>query len=214
MTGKKVPVKQKSGKTKLIVIVILVIFGLSGILAFMSSSPASTEQKPSQSSQSAQEVAVIETNMGTIVFKFHPEVAPKTVDNFRKLANEKFYDGIKFHRVIPDFMIQGGDPNSRDADRSRHGKGGPGYTIPAEFSPLKHKRGIVSMGRKGNDINSAGSQFFIVVKDSSSLDGQYTIFGEVIQGMDVVDNVVNAKRDGNDNPIDPVIMNRVYIKSS
>ena len=201
----------KSNTLKIAAGVILVLFVASGALAAISGLFSSPSQQQTVK-QTSQEVAVIETNMGTIVFKFHPEVAPKTVENFKKLANSGFYNGTHFHRVIPDFMIQGGDPNSRSSDRSIHGQGGPGYTIPAEFSSLSHKRGMVSMARRGDDINSAGSQFFIVVKDTTSLDGQYTIFGEVTQGMDIVDKIVNVKRDGNDNPIDSVIMNRVYIK--
>jgi len=202
--------QRKSGSTKLVIIAILVILVASGVLAAISGLFSSPKQQQT-TKQSSEEVAVIETNMGTIIFRFHPEVAPKTVENFKKIANSGFYNGTHFHRVIPGFMIQGGDPNSKNPDRSTHGMGGPGYSISAEFSNLSHKRGVVSMAR-GNDINSAGSQFFIVVKDTTSLDGQYTIFGEVTQGMDVVDKIVNVKTDGNDNPIDPVIMQRVYIK--
>ena len=201
----------KSNTLKIAAGVILVLFVASGALAAISGLFSSPSQQQTTVQESAQEVAVIETNMGTIVFKFHPEVAPKTVENFKKLANSGFYNGTHFHRVIPEFMIQGGDPNSRSSNRSIHGMGGPGYKIPAEFSKLLHTRGMVSMAR-GEDINSAGSQFFIMVKDTPDLDGKYTIFGEVIQGMDVVDKIVNVRRDGNNNPIDPVIMNRVYIK--
>lgn len=203
----------KGSGTKLVIIAILVILVGSGVLAAISGLFSSPSQQHTVQ-QTPQEVAVIETNMGTIVFKFHPEVAPKTVENFKKSANSGFYNGTKFHRVIPDFMIQGGDPNSKSSDRSTHGMGGPGYTIPAEFSSISHKRGIVSMARRGDNINSAGSQFFIVVKDSTFLDKEYTVFGEVIQGMDVVDKIVSVKRDGNDNPIEPVIMQKVYIKKS
>jgi len=208
--SKKKP-KGKSNSMKIAIVAILIIFLASGVLVALSGLFSSPSQQPTVQ-QTSQEVAVIETNIGAMVFKFRPEVAPKTVENFKKLANSGFYNGTKFHRVIPDFMIQGGDPNSRSSDRSTHGMGGPGYNVPAEFSSISHKRGIVSMARRGDDINSAGSQFFIVVKDSTFLDGQYTIFGEVTQGMDVVDKIVNVKSDGNDNPIDPVIINRVYIK--
>ena len=212
MPGKKRQVvKESGGRTKFILLGLIIIFALSGVVIILNPFGSSSTQQASSPASTPSEVAVIETNMGTIIFKFHPEVAPKTVENFKKLADEKFYDGTKFHRVIPGFMIQGGDPNSRNPDRSKHGTGGPGYTIPAEFSQIKHKPGIVSMAR-GSDINSAGSQFFIVVKDSSFLDGQYTAFGEVIQGMDVADKIVNVQRDGNDNPIEPVVMQKVYIK--
>ncbi|MFH1262018.1 MAG: peptidylprolyl isomerase [Pseudomonadota bacterium] len=155
--------------------------------------------------------AVLETSMGKIVIEFLPSVAPKTVANFKKLANECFYDGTTFHRVIPGFMIQGGDPNSKNADRSTHGRGGPGYMIPAEFNPERHSRGAVSMARS-QDPNSAGSQFFIVVNDSPFLDRQYTVFGRVTEGLDVADKIVAVKRDSNDNPLDRIEMKKVSVK--
>lgn len=142
---------------------------------------------------------------GDVQLKFFPDVAPKHVQNMVKLAKEKFYDGTTFHRVIPGFMIQGGDPNSKHHDRSRHGMGGPGHRVNAEFSNRPHKRGTLSMARS-QDPNSAGSQFFICVADSNFLDGQYTVFGEVVSGMETVDRIVNAKRDGNDNPLDRIEM--------
>lgn len=142
---------------------------------------------------------------GDIVLKFFPDVAPGHVENFCKLARENFYNGTTFHRVIPGFMIQGGDPNSKSQDRSKHGMGGPGYQINAEFNKTPHRRGVVSMAR-AQDPNSAGSQFFICVADANFLDGQYTAFGEVVTGLDVVDRVVGAKRDGNDNPLERIEM--------
>ncbi|HWD40273.1 MAG TPA: peptidylprolyl isomerase [Fimbriimonas sp.] len=151
------------------------------------------------SSPGTEEVAVLRTNLGEIVLRFHPEQAPGHVENFKKLAREGFYDGTKFHRVIPGFMIQGGDPNSKSDERARHGTGGPGYQIRAEFNSTKHKRGILSMARS-SDPNSAGSQFFIMVADYPSLDNQYTAFGEVVSGMDVVDKIVALPRDQRDNP--------------
>ena len=165
----------------------------------------------SSDNMSDRQIAVIETNFGNIVIQLFPDVAPGHVENFVKLARDGFYDGSTFHRVIPGFMIQGGDPNSKDEDRSNDGQGGPGFTINAEFSDVPHKRGILSMAR-AQDPNSAGSQFFIVVKDSNFLDGQYTVFGEVIEGMDVADKIVNVKRDGNDNPLEKVTM-KVTIRS-
>ena len=149
--------------------------------------------------------AIIETKYGNIVIELLPDVAPKHVEGFIKLSKDGFYDGTTFHRVIPGFMIQGGDPNSKDNDRSNDGMGGPGYTINAEFSEISHKRGILSMARS-NDPNSAGSQFFIVVKDSDFLDRQYTVFGRVIEGMDVADKIVSVEKDGNDNPLEKVEM--------
>lgn len=158
-----------------------------------------------------EEVAVIQTTMGEIVFKFFPDVAIKHVENFKKLANSGFYDNTTFHRVIPNFMIQGGDPNSKDDDRANDGMGGPGYTIKAEFNSKKHVRGIVSMARSSHP-DSAGSQFFICVADAPFLDGKYSIFGEVIKGMDIVDKIVNVRRDHNDNPLEKVVMQKVMIK--
>ena len=156
------------------------------------------------------EIAVIETTMGNIEFEFLEDKAPGHTKNFKDLAKKGFYDGTTFHRVIPGFMIQGGDPNSKSADRSRHGMGGPGYMIKAEFNDTSHDRGILSMARS-QDPNSAGSQFFIVVKASHFLDNQYTAFGKVIKGMGVADKIVNTPRDARDNPIDRVEMKSVKI---
>jgi len=142
---------------------------------------------------------------GDVTLRFYPEVAPNHVNNFCQLAKTRFYDGTTFHRVIPGFMIQGGDPNSKSANRSTHGMGGPGYRVNAEFNDKPHKRGVLSMAR-AQDPNSAGSQFFICVADASFLNGQYTAFGEVESGMEVVDRVVNAKRDSNDNPYERIEM--------
>jgi peptidyl-prolyl cis-trans isomerase B (cyclophilin B) len=143
--------------------------------------------------------------LGEIVLKFFPDVAPGHVKNFTDLAKKGFYNGTTFHRVIPGFMIQGGDPNSKNPDRSMHGMGGPGHKVKAEFNSKPHKRGIVSMARS-NDPDSAGSQFFICVADANFLDWQYTVFAEVVTGMDVADKVVSMKRDGNDNPLERVEM--------
>ncbi len=145
--------------------------------------------------------AVIETKFGEIEIEFLADKAPGHVKNFIDLARKGFYDGTTFHRVIPGFMIQGGDPNTRDqkAARASHGTGGPGYTIKAEFNDTAHKRGVVSMAR-AQDPNSAGSQFFICVADAGFLDRQYSAFGRVVRGMEVADKIVNAARDARDNP--------------
>ena len=155
--------------------------------------------------------ATIETNFGKIVFKLFPELAPETVRNFEGLAKDGFYDGTLFHRVIPGFMIQGGDPNTKTDNKSSWGTGGPGYTIKAEFSSRSHLRGIVSMAR-AQDPNSAGSQFFIVTTNSTFLDRQYTVFGEVVEGMDVADKIVNLQRDGNDCPLQEAKMLHVTVE--
>jgi cyclophilin family peptidyl-prolyl cis-trans isomerase len=157
------------------------------------------------------EAAVLQTNFGKIVIEFFPNAAPKHVKNFKQLSRSGFYNGTHFHRVIPGFMIQGGDPNSKDNDRSNDGTGDSGTKVPAEFNSISHKRGIVSMARS-NDPNSASCQFFIVVKDSNFLDHNYSVFGRVIEGMDVADKIVNVKRDAQDNPINPVIIQKVTIE--
>jgi peptidyl-prolyl cis-trans isomerase B (cyclophilin B) len=144
-------------------------------------------------------------SLGEIVLRFFPDVAPGHVNNFVTLSKQGFYNGTTFHRVIPGFMVQGGDPNSKGPDRSSHGMGGPGHKVKAEFNSKPHKRGIVSMARS-NDPDSAGSQFFICVADANFLDWQYTVFGEVVSGMEVADKVVTMKRDGNDNPLERVEM--------
>ncbi|MBN2091086.1 peptidylprolyl isomerase [candidate division KSB1 bacterium] len=158
------------------------------------------------------EIAVIETNLGTIKLEFFTDVAPNHCSNFKKLANSGFYNGTTFHRVIPDFMVQGGDILSRDGNRLNDGSGGPGYTVRAEFNQTSHEPGIVSTARRGDDIHSAGSQFFICVARTPHLDGQYTVFARVIEGMDVVYNIANVDRDpATDNPYERVIMKRVYV---
>jgi peptidyl-prolyl cis-trans isomerase B (cyclophilin B) len=150
--------------------------------------------------------AIIKTKFGDIEMKFFQDVAPKHVENFIKLAKEGFYNGTIFHRVIPGFMIQGGDPNTKDSlKKETYGQGGPGYTVKAEFSDIPHKRGIVSMAR-ANDPDTAGSQFFIVVEESRFLDHKYTVFGEVTRGIGVADKIVNLNRDERDNPKERIEM--------
>ncbi|MBE6047204.1 MAG: peptidylprolyl isomerase [Clostridium sp.] len=150
-------------------------------------------------------------NGGVIKAELYPEIAPNTVNNFISLINKGFYDGVIFHRVIPGFMIQGGDPDG-------NGMGGPGYSIKGEFSrngfknELKHKRGVLSMART-MDPNSAGSQFFIMVQDSPHLDDQYASFGKVIEGIETADEIVNAKRDWNDRPYEDQVMEKVTVET-
>jgi cyclophilin family peptidyl-prolyl cis-trans isomerase len=143
----------------------------------------------------------ISTKHGEIAVEFFANDAPKTVENFKKLASSGFYDNLVFHRIVPGFVIQGGDPNTKtDANRSRWGTGGPGWNVKAEFNKNKHSRGALSMARS-QDPNSAGSQFFIVLKDANFLDGQYTVFGKVIAGMDAVDKIAALKTDSADAPV-------------
>jgi len=181
-----------------------------GIIFLLLWTPALAEMKdkkftPEEIKKMSETKAVIETKFGNIELKFFPEAAPGHVSNFLELAKKGFYDGTTFHRVIPGFMIQGGDPNTKSPDRSKHGLGGPGYTIKAEFSEKPHKRGILSMAR-AQDPNSAGSQFFICVGNASFLDGKYSVFGEVTSGIEVVDQIVSQPRDKKDNPNDRVEM--------
>jgi peptidyl-prolyl cis-trans isomerase B (cyclophilin B) len=153
---------------------------------------------------------IIKTNFGSIKFSLLPELAPETTRSFLKLVKSEFYNGTLFHRIIPGFMIQGGDPNTKSPDKSMWGQGGPGYNLKAEFNSRSHLRGIVSMARAA-DPDSAGSQFFIVTSDSTFLDKQYTVFGEVTAGMEVTDKIVNLPRDGNDCPEQEAKMLEVVI---
>ena len=154
----------------------------------------------------AETKAIIETKFGNMTIRFFPDVAPGHVKNFIDLAKKGTYDNTVFHRVIPGFMIQGGDPTSKDpAKRRAYGTGGPGYAIKAEFNDRPHKRGTLSMARSASP-DSAGSQFFICVKDSNFLDRQYTVFGEVESGIEVADKIVSQPRDANDNPNERIEM--------
>jgi len=152
------------------------------------------------------EVALIKTSAGDLVVEFWSDVAPKTVENFKKLARQGFYDGTAFHRVIRDFMIQGGDPLTKDPGaESRWGTGDPGYKIKAEFNDRSHQKGVLSMARSAHP-DSAGSQFFIVHGDASFLDRQYTAFGKVTKGLDVLDNIAATpcKAAGERSPSRPI----------
>jgi peptidyl-prolyl cis-trans isomerase B (cyclophilin B) len=168
--------------------------------------PGRSTDVEAQAASGKEPRAIIDTKFGSIEIRFLPDKAPKHVENFITLAKSGFYDKTIFHRVIPDFMIQGGDPNTKDAkDTSRYGMGGPGYRVKAEFNDRPHVRGVVSMARS-QDPDSAGSQFFIVVKDAPNLNGQYTVFGEVVKGMEVADQIVSQPRDARDNPRERIEM--------
>jgi len=143
------------------------------------------------------EVAVIKTNEGEMVVQFWTDAAPNTIENFKKLARQGFYDGTIFHRIVKGFMIQGGDPNSKDAAKEdAYGQGGPGYEIKAEFNNHSHDRGVLSMAR-GPNPDSAGSQFFICLAPVQRLDGQYTTFGKLIKGNDVLEKIGNTSVERN-----------------
>lgn len=173
------------------------------------------------------EVAVISTKYGDMIVEFYPDVAPMHVESFVALANEKYFDGTTFHRVIPDFVIQGGDPNSKLENRSLHGTGGRAgkffgigdendsstWLIPQEFNSIAHEKGVLSMART-NDPNSASSQFFVCHGDPSFLDNNYTVFGKVIQGLEVIDSIANVEKDINDNPLEKIEMTVKMMKRS
>lgn len=183
------------------------------------------KQKPSSSKKGASAVSeqtpnprkgfvVIETTMGTITIALNDSAAPKHSANFRKLAKEGYYDSTTFHRVIPNFMIQGGDPNSKNGDRSTHGMGGPEYRVEAEIG-LTHDRGVIAAARQGDPVNpqrmSNGSQFYITVVPTHFLDGQYSVFGKVVEGMEVADQIVAVPRDPRDNPLEKVMIIKMTV---
>ena len=168
----------------------------------------------------ANTIATLQTDMGDIQVKFFYDKAPKHVENFVELAAKGFYDGTLFHRVIPGFMIQGGDPNTKKPEDAAHPYGtggnvenGKEVRLEAEFNDVSHRRGIVSMAR-GSDPNSASSQFFIVVKDSNFLDNQYSAFGEVLSGMEVADKIAAAPRGANDRPNQPIHIKKVLLSQA
>jgi peptidyl-prolyl cis-trans isomerase B (cyclophilin B) len=149
---------------------------------------------------------LLKTKFGDMEIVLFPDLAPKHVESFLKLTKSGFYNGTIFHRILPGFMIQGGDPLTKDpANRNKYGTGGPGYTVPAEFSKVVHEKGILSAART-QDPNSAGSQFFIMVDKAPHLDGQYTVFGEVVKGVDVAETIVNQPKDLRDNPVERIEM--------
>lgn len=162
---------------------------------------------------SQDKVAVLHTTKGDITIRFFPDVAPNHVKNFLELAEKGFYNGTKFHRVIPGFMIQGGDPNTVSGSPATWGTGGSPSKLKAEFNSVSHKRGIVSMARS-QDPNSASSQFFICVADSTFLDRQYSVFGQVTSGMEVADQIVSAPRGAQDRPNDPVSITSVEVREA
>ena len=186
---------------------LLGLFGASPVVIAQETKP---DAKPEKASDT-KEVAVLKTSAGEMVLEFWPDVAPKTVENFKTLAKKGFYDGTAFHRVIKDFMIQGGDPLTKDPSmETRWGTGDPGYKINAEFNDRKHVRGVVSMARS-QDINSAGSQFFICHGSPSFLDGKYTAFGKLIKGDEVLEKIATTKTGPNDRPVERVTVESVKI---
>jgi len=188
----------------IVAVIILIALGIVGYLIFTTQRGAGIAD--TEGTQTKNPIAVVETNMGTFKFELFPDKAPITVKNFIKLAEAGFYDGLTFHRVVPGFVIQGGDPKG-------DGTGGPGYTIKGEFNPeLKHDAaGVVAMARRGNDPDSAGSQFYITLAPAPHLDGKYAIFGRVIEGLDVVLKIGEVPTDARSRPLEPVVMKKVTI---
>ncbi len=195
-----------------------------------SNSPSVTEKSPTSTPAPAKpaaaalatpdpsvvdnELAVIETDYGKIKIRFYPDVAPRHVENFKKLTQENFYDGLGFHRVIPDNIIQGGDPQTRSGDPSLWGMGMPGQpTVPAEFNTRPFVKGTVGMARRGGDVNSGTSQFFICLTAHPEWDGQYTVFGEVVQGLETVRMISNVPSDGQ-KVQKKVTIKRVYLEKA
>jgi peptidyl-prolyl cis-trans isomerase B (cyclophilin B) len=191
----------------------LLIFMLTAVFAFTADAEVKHKTFTKvETKKMAETRAVIDTKFGKIELKFYPDVAPNHSNNFIELSRKGFYDGTTFHRVIPGFMIQGGDKESKKLNKASHGTGNPGYSVKAEFNSTPHKRGIVSMARSASP-DSAGSQFFICVADAQFLDNNYTVFGEVVSGMDVVDKIVSQPRDRRDNPNERIEI-KVSIKDS
>ncbi len=180
-----------------------------GVLGFITMlnlflAPAILAEEPTTGEQAPH--VILKTKFGEMEIVLFPDLAPKHVESFLKLANSGFYNGTIFHRILPGFMIQGGDPLTKDpANKNKYGTGGPGYTVPAEFSKVIHEKGILSAART-QDPNSAGSQFFIMVAKAPHLDGQYTVFGEVVKGVEVAETIVSQPRDLRDNPVERIEM--------
>ena len=190
---------------KFLIISVVILSGFAGS-AFAQCSDCIPQQEFSQEEidEMKHKAVIITMNSGTFFIEFFPEDAPNTVHNFLELVESGYYDGTVFHRIIPGFMIQGGDPNTKDPDSDRRlwGQGGPGYQIFEEFNTYQHDRGIVSMARSDHK-DSAGSQFFIVHKDSPHLDGKYTVFGRLVPGLpNALDHIASLETDGNNAPLD------------
>jgi peptidyl-prolyl cis-trans isomerase B (cyclophilin B) len=198
---------------RIIVKMVAVTLVLGGSLLLGMGALFAADKSPTGKAEEAKgPKAIIKTKFGDMDIVLFPEKAPKHVENFIALAKSGFYNGTIFHRVIPGFMIQGGDPNTKDLNKPEtYGQGGPSQRLKAEFNDIPHRRGILSMART-SDPNSAGSQFFIVVKDSNFLDGQYTVFGEVVKGMEVVDKIVSLPKNSRDLPTERAEMTVVVVE--
>ncbi len=188
--------------------------GVLGFIAMLNLllAPAILAEEPTTGEQAPH--VILKTKFGEMEIVLFHDLAPKHVESFLKLANSGFYNGTIFHRILPGFMIQGGDPLTKDpANKNKYGTGGPGYTVPAEFSKVVHEKGILSAART-QDPNSAGSQFFIMVAKAPHLDGQYTVFGEIVKGVDVAETIVSQPRDLRDNPVERIEMTIEVVKKA
>ena len=198
------PVRLMKGIRQVVgVLGFIVMLNLLLVPVILAEEPTTGEQAPR---------VLLKTKFGEMEIVLFPDLAPKHVESFLKLTKSGFYNGTIFHRILPGFMIQGGDPLTKDpANRNKYGTGGPGYTVPAEFSKVAHEKGILSAART-QDPNSAGSQFFIMVAKSPHLDSQYTVFGEVVKGVEVAETIVSQPRDLKDNPVERIEMTIEVIK--
>lgn len=200
--------RKKSGKISLAVFIALLV-GLAGFLGYQYFFNLKDNNKKIE--QTKNPVAVMETNKGVIKLELLKDKAPKTVENFIKLSSQNFYNEVKFHRVIKDFMIQAGDPNTKDSDWTDDGMGGPGYKFDDEINDVKLTKGKVAMANSGPNTN--GSQFFIVTAQSVPwLDGKHTVFGEVIEGLDVVMAIKNVSTNENDHPTEDVVIEKMVVE--
>ncbi len=215
-----------------LVVFVVVFLGVAFLLKEKATAPQNVvvEQKTQETSTTTEKVlevkkdepiknimekitrATLQTNKGEIEIEFFNDITPKTVENFTKLAGTGFYDGVKFHRVIPGFMIQGGDPLTKDDSlMARWGTGGPGYSFEDEITALnKNSAGTISMANSGPNTN--GSQFFINTKDNNFLDGKHTVFGRVVKGADVVMSIEQTKTDERDRPLEAVVIKSIFLK--
>ncbi len=200
-------------RTLLLLTAILILIGSASAQMGMTAAPSKDEMKAIQLTDADDEVAVMETDKGTIILGFFPDVAPNHVARIKELAKEGFYDGILFHRLIPNFVIQAGDPQTKIADfpKARMGTGGSGQNVKAEFNSRPHVRGTWSMAR-AQSPDSGDSQFFICHGRTASLDNKYTVFGQVIEGIEVVDEIVMSERDKRDNPLEPISIVKMTIQ--
>jgi len=194
-----------------ILVIITLLIGYASDNKSDSKTVTNNEVKTIKVMAETKQLVTIETSLGNIELELYPAKAPKTVENFVTLANKGFYENTKFHRVIKNFMIQGGDPYTKGTDESVYGTGGPGYKFADEQNDLQMVRGMIAMANSGPNTN--GSQFFIVtIPEAGWLTGKHTIFGKVISGMDVVDKIEASKTNQNDLPVVPVVVNKIIVK--